>query len=406
MKRYFAFCLSLILALQLFGCSAAAPEAKVIVGGKPRDLMAKIVPAAVEPLAPDQVYENAAAEFAFHLLREGYTEGGITLSPYSLYLLLAMTANGAEGNTLAQLEQALGLPCSELNRYLYHLRNDPRQELLLANSIWFRESQELQVKESFLQTNGDYYDAQLYRADFTQQTVAEINAWIAAHTKGRIDELIRQLDPNDCMILLNALCFDGQWAEAFDPENSYDGSFTAWDETVQDARMMQGSAEKYIREGNTTGFVKEYENGYSFLALLPEEGQAMEDFLAGLSGEKLLQLWRSASQQKTAVTMPQMELESELSAVSILQKLGVTDLFGDTADLRRISDADLYVSALLHRCSVAVDETGTTAAGASSAIITYKGIPKSVVLDRPFVYAILDNETGTILFLGVVASVE
>lgn len=404
MKRGIVWIMLLALFAQLFGCAAPEPEAEVLVGGKPQDLMAKIVPAAVEPLAPDRVYETAAAEFALALLQESYREKGVVLSPYSLYLLLSMVANGADGETLQQMEQVLGLPCGELNRYLYSLGQDRRQELLLANSIWFAPS--LGVKQGFLQNNADYYGAELYEASFNPQTAAEINAWVAAHTKDRITELVKELDPNDCMVLLNALCFDGRWAEAFEAENSYDGSFRAYDGTLQGARMMQGAAEKYIRTEQATGFVKEYENGYSFLALLPEEGLAMEEFLAGLSGEALLNLWRNAQVRDTAVTMPRLQLESEFSPKEALAEMGMGDLFGADADLSRISNAPLYVSEVMHKCSVEIDEAGTKAAAGSSAVITYKGVPKSIVLDRPFVMAIMDNETGTILFLGVVASME
>lgn len=404
MKKILAVCLAVLLCLQLFGCGTAAPEVEVVVGAGTQNLMAKIVPAAVEPMAPDQVYEAAAANFALELLKESYGEVGVTLSPYSLYLLMAMVANGADKETLQQMEQAMGLPSAELNRYLYSLQQDERQELLLANSIWFQNS--LGVKQSFLQTNGDYFGAEIFGTDFNEQTVTEINAWVAEHTKDRITELVKELDPTDCMVLLNALCFDGQWAEAFEPENSFDGSFTAFDGTVQTARMMQGAAEKYIQTENAAGFVKEYENGYSFLALLPEADLSMEDFLSKLDGAEFLRLWRSARVTDTAVTMPRLELNSSFSPMEALTHMGMGSLFSENADLGRISDAPLFVSEVNHSCSISIDESGTKAAAASSAEITYKGVPKSITLDRPFVMAILDNETGTILFLGVVASVE
>lgn len=404
MKKILAVCLAALLCLQLFGCGTAAPEAEVVVGAGTQNLMAKIVPAAVEPMVPDQVYEAAAANFALELLKESYAEEGVMLSPYSLYLLMAMVANGADRETLQQMEQVMGLPNAALNRYLYSLQQDERQELLLANSIWFQNS--LEVKQSFLQTNGDYFGAEIFGTDFNEQTVTEINAWVAEHTKDRITELVQELDPNDCMVLLNALCFDGQWATAFEAENSFDGSFTAFDGTAQAARMMQGSAEKYIRTDHAAGFVKEYENGYSFLALLPEEELAMEEFLSGLSGAAFSELWRNAMPRETAVTMPQLRLQSDFSAKEALEALGMADLFGERADLGRISNAPLYVSEVMHSCSLEIDESGTKAAAASSAEITYKGVPMSIMLDRPFVMAILDNETGTILFLGVVASVE
>lgn len=405
MKRLLAILLAGLLCLQFTGCSAPEPEVAVAVGMPTRNLMAKTVPAAVEPLAPDGAYRQAAADFSVRLLQESYREEGVLLSPYSLYILLSMVANGADSETLQQMEQTLGLPTGSLNRYLYSLGRDTRQELQLANSIWFAPS--LGIKQDFLQSNADYYGAELYEASFNEKTAEEINAWVAERTAGRITELLDKLDPNDCMVLVNALCFDGQWADAFEAENSYDGSFTAFDGTVQAARMMQGSAEKYIQAENAIGFVKEYENGYSFLALLPEESLSMEDYIASLSGEGLLALWQNARAQDTAVTMPRLQIADKFSPIEALNALGISDLFGADADLSRLSDAPLYVSEMMHSCSMEIDESGTKAAAASSAVITYKGgIPKSVVLDRPFVMAILDNETGTVLFLGVVASME
>lgn len=410
MRKWIVFCLIFVLCLQLFACAAPGeelPEVVAMPGGNTVDLMAAVQAAAVEPLAPDQVYQTASANFALRLLQCSYEEGGVLLSPYSVYAALAITANGADGETLAQMEQALGLPAGELNHYLYSLGKDDRRELLLANSIWFREAADFRINESFLQTNADFYGAQLYRAAFDEKTVEDVNAWVREHTDGRIEQLIQALNPNDRMLLLNTLCFDGVWAAAFEAENSFDGTFTACDGSSQDVRMMQGFAEGYIAADKAVGFVKEYENGYSFLALLPEEGLSIREYIDTLNSAALLEMWNGASPQTVSVTMPKAELQGELSLTDALKAMGIVELFSEQADLGRISDSALYVSDVMHSSCLSIDEEGTKAAAATGVVITEKSaarLPESVVLDRPFVLAILDNETGTILFLGTVES--
>lgn len=412
MKKLIAFLLTMTFLLQLCACTSQQSARTQNNSIKTVNLTAELT--ASEPaqlMTMDFDPADAAAEFALSLLQNGYKGGNenMILSPYSVLIALAMTANGADGATLAQMEEVFGLTNEELNTFLYLCRQEEREELITANSIWLRDTGALCVEQSFLQTNIDCFDAQVFKAAFDQQTVEDINAWVREHTKERISELVQELAPDTAMILINALAFDGVWEDPFDANDTYEGVFYAADGTQQTAQMMRSTEYGYLEDGMATGFVKDYENGYSFVALLPKEDVSIEDYVASLTGESLMDAIENAAEENVNVTMPKLETETSLDLRDILAGMGMELAFGAQADFSRMGEGSYSISKVLHKTYLKVDEEGTEAA-AATAVFVDKSAPihlgPSVVLDRPYVMAIMDHETGILLFLGVVNQVN
>ncbi|MBQ3217099.1 MAG: serine protease, partial [Oscillospiraceae bacterium] len=180
--------------------------------------------------------------------------------------------------------------------------------------------------------------------------------------------------------------------------------FTAADGTMQTVQMMNSAEHSYLQDSLATGFIKEYENGYRFVALLPNEGISMEDYLASLTGAGLLNTIENSRNTRVSVSMPMLEAETSLSLKEVLTAMGMELPFSSMADFSAMGQGDLYLSEVLHKTSLKIDEQGTQAGASTSVIVTEKSASRSlsVVLNRPYVMAIMDGQTGTILFMGVV----
>ena len=394
MKRLLTGLLLAALGLQLFGC--AAQDA---------------VPTETEQTTTEQkeevIPQDAAAEFALALLRaceDG--EKNCVLSPYSILTALAMTENGADGETLRQFEEVLGMPCGTLNAYLQACIAGEGQEVASANAIWLRDEPDLALKEDFRKLTQELFGAEMFTAPFNGATVEQINAWVSAQTKERIEEIVDSLD-GASTVLVNALSFDAKWERPYAENEIVDGVFTASDGTAQDAEMLCGKENAYLDDGMATGFIKPYEGGrYSFVALLPNEGTDMKDYLASLTGSKLLALLHGAEQAQVAVRMPKVKTETSLRLADQLKTLGLTEAFSGAADFSRMADAAQSIDEVLHKTYLSVDEDGTEAGAATAVIMTRSARPMqqsyTVTLDRPYVMAIVDHETDCLLFLGVI----
>lgn len=414
MKKALCVAAYTALLLGLAGCTASASE----------DLMADIRPAAVDTRAPDETFTAGAADFGLRLFRESPNVGdnhNALISPLSMLTLLALAANGASGDTLAQLETVISpedgpaLSIDVYNEYLSaYLRGLPQEEkasLTFANAIWLRDDPDLRVERSFLQTNADYYGADVYKAPFDTSTVRDINAWVKRTTDGQIEELLTEIPDEAMLYLINALSFDAEWEKVYEKQQVAAGTFTAADGTRENAQMMHSTEGLYLTDGETVGFLKPYAGGrYAFAALLPPEGTDIRDYIAGLTGERFLAAIQGAESAVVQAQLPKFENACSYSMKEPLEAMGVTDAFGPRADFTRLGrygNNGLFISETLHKTTITVDERGTKA-GAVSAVEASGGArPEdryTVILDRPFVYAIVDTETTLPLFLGTVFS--
>ena len=418
-KKTFLAILSLILicsmAVNLTGCATKVQAA---------DLMEGVQANTVTGKAADDAFAQSQMRLAVDLFQSSVLESkdeNVLISPLSIQLALAMTANGADGNTKAEMEALLGgeISLEDLNEYLYsYVNNLPSAEnykLQIANSIWFRDDEgRLQVEKDFLQKNADYYGAQAYKAAFDDQTLKDINNWVKDHTDGMIDSILDQIDEDAVMYLINALVFDAEWQHVYDKSDVYKGKFTNIGGTEKQVDMMHSEETVYLQDENAIGFMKPYSGSkYNFAVLLPNEGADIYEYIAGLTGESLMETLSTPQLGMVMATLPKFSYEYELTMNDVLKELGMPSAFsGDTADFSKMahsSRGNIYIGDVLHKTFISVDELGTKAGAVTKVQMNDESAPMSewvVTLNRPFVYMIIDNKTNLPVFIGTVMDVQ
>ena len=357
-------------------------------------------------------------QFALNLLQQTYEDGkNEMISPLSVLAALTMTENGAKGNTLSQMEQVLsdGTPVGqqgrELSSYMKKLTDTENEHLNIANSIWLKDADTLHVEDDFLSENSKLFDAEIYQAPFDDSTLKDINTWVSNKTEKMIPEILDQIEYDSVMYLINAVAFDAKWQSPYEKEDVQDGTFTPENGGSQSVDMMYSTEGYYLEDDSTTGFIRPYEEGYSFVALLPKEGISMSDYISQMSAEKLVTVIANAgTDYEVDAAIPKFKSEYSVELNDTLKNMGMTDAFDpEKADFSGIGTSDrgnLYIDMVLHKTYIEVDEQGTKAGAATVVgIAEYASLEtpvvKTVHLDRPFVYAIIDNETKMPIFLGV-----
>ena len=414
-KRLIAGILVLALAVSslfsLSGCGVSAQAADLMAGVKGNN-----VGAGANLTGGDS---TAVADFAVKLFQKSVSSGENALvSPLSVLCALAMTANGAEGETLAQMEEGFGLSVPELNDYLHTylsaLPTGDKYKLGAANSIWFRDDKTLTVEEDFLQANADYYGASIYKAAFDANTLKDINAWVKENTGGMIEKILDKIPEAAVMYLINALAFDAEWERIYNISDVRDGRFTTEAGETRDVEMMYASEDQYLDDGNAKGFIKYYAGRkYAFAVLLPNEEISLNDYIASLTGDKLMNTLQNARSVEVNTAIPKFESEYSVEMSGILKSMSMTDAFdcerADFSGLGKSAGGNIFIGRVIHKTYIAVDEKGTKAGAATAVEMRTMSAmpdePKTVYLDRPFVYMLIDCETNLPVFIGTVADI-
>ena len=400
------------MAVNLTGCATTVHA---------EDLMEGVTPNSVTALTDLSSGSVDATDFAIRLFKQTNEDGKNTLiSPLSVLCALAMTANGAEGETREQMEAVLGMSVEELNLYLYSYINSLPQgekyKLSVANSIWFTDDDRFTVNQDFLQTNADYYGADIYKTPFDKQTLKDINNWVKNETDNMIPKVLEDIPDAAIMYLINALAFEAEWTEIYEKNQVRDKTFTKEDGTKQDVELMYSTEGKYIEDENATGFIKYYkERKYAFVALLPNEGVTVSEYINSLDGESLAAMLANAESRSVETAIPKFESEYDTEMSGVLEAMGMSNAFNVTfANFSGIGDSTeggIYISKVIHKTYIQVGEKGTKA-GAVTAIEMNDGSAgppdevKQVYLDRPFVYMLIDCETNIPFFIGTMMGVE
>ena len=399
---------SLLLSLAACGSGSAQVQAGNLLEG--------ITAAGVKGKAPDSTFKASQYAFAAELMKESYRkEENCLISPLSVMLALAMTANGASGETLTQMLDVIGggMALEDLNAYLYQyaktLPSSDKSKLHIANSVWLNDRADFTVRNEFLSACAGWYDAAVYKLPFDESAVNEINGWVAKNTDDMIRKLVENLGANDRMMLINAICFDAKWLISFN--GSPEATFTRADGEKEKAAMMYDEEGEYYEGDGYTGFAKPYANGYKFVGILPDENVPLDDLIAGLDKEKLSAMLENAVGTDVLIGLPKFTYGYGTSLIQTLKRMGMTDAFGMAADFSPMSaDTDLFISGVEHRTFIEVTEAGTRAAAVTGVTMAAKSAPaaepKRVVLDRPFLYMIVDTANNLPIFIGTVNSVE
>lgn len=365
--------------------------------------------------------------FAFDLYRSLRAESGnLAYSPFSISLALAMTSAGARNDTLMQMTQALHFPPQDqlhpaFNALDLRLESTPinldkDQEALvlnIANAVWTEQT--LPLQSTFLDTLAQSYGAGVHQSDFRNQPQAvrrEINAWVGDETKQKIKNLLSEdaISSDTRMVLVNAIYFKADWLDPFDADNTSNDAFTLSNGSqVQVPFMHQGMSIPYAAGDGWQMVELPYAGGTAAMDILvPDEGR-FDEVESSLDLETFYAMRGGLQPTGVSLGLPKFKVESSFQTGDALSALGMTDAFDPgLADFSGMTgDKDLFISAVIHKAYVAVDEKGTEAAAATAVIMETAGAPLwdvSLRVDRPFIYIIRDLQTGQILFMGRVVN--
>ena len=415
----------LLATMLLSGCSAPTDSVKTSESSAKPVITADFRPLDYSALSKEQYDEKAMEEeylkFVFDFFSkttEKTEKGNVMVSPASMMFALDLAAAGAGGDTLKQIAEAVGSgedPEKTLkfaSDLMKKINSSEKVSFKAANAEWFNKDMfGDKVNEDYLNSVKEMYGAEVNFSAFNDDTLKEINDWTSDHTNKMIPEIIKEFSPRDAAVLVNAIAFDGKWETAY--ENTRDSVFRGQD-GEKETPFLFGSEDTYFENGEAVGFRKDYEGGqYSFVAMLPkDENGSIKDFSSKLTYDKYLEFMGSKKNIKVRTRMPVFKSEFETLPVEILKEMGITDAFDPgKADFRGIADKDLYIQKVIHKTAVEVNKEGTKAAAASAINMTLGAVLQepeefeTVYLDRPFVYAIVDNATDMPVFIGYVENV-
>ncbi|MFV8751818.1 serpin family protein [Nannocystaceae bacterium ST9] len=393
---------------------------------EPHDENPQVTPAEAAALADAN---HGLALDLYHELREGQAAGkGFSISPYSIQTAFGMLYAGTVEPARAEMAAVLHFPLegerqhvgnnwidSQLvARKLPALVDDPefgdQDPVVLdtANGVWVRKDLAPQIAAPYLDTLAIHYDAGLYLADFRSKPDAErmgINAWVSERTNDLIPELLPAgvITVDTTMVLVNAMYLKAPWADPFDAMLTVDAAFTRLDGTTLDVPMMHsGELEAGYAEGE----------GWQALAV-PMRGEALElvlivpddfaAFEAGLDAATLDGVFDTLTTGIVDASLPRFSLDTQLELVPELRALGMSAAFDDSSSFDDILPDLGVITAVVHQTVIKVDEKGTEAAAATGIVVGETSVPEpdaTIVVDRPFVLAIRDQPSDTLLFLG------
>lgn len=405
--------LVLSLAINSTGCQKPIKASKIS-----RD----IVPNEVECTNDLNSGSEEIADFAVRLFKNSQVKGenkNILLSPLSVLSALSLTANGARGETLNQMEKTFAMTKQELNTYLNSyltaLPSEEKYRLHIANSIWFTNDKRFTPNNDFLQINADYHKADIYRASFDKNTLKDINNWASNKTDGNIKNVLDDIPKSAVMYLINALSFEAEWEKIYEKYQVQKDVFSPYNTEKQYVEFMFGNENLYLEDQKATGFIKYYKDRkYAFVALLPKENISVSEYINWLDGEKLNNLLKNSQECMVETAIPKFDAQYETEMSKVLKDMGIKNAFdskrADFSGLGTSSRGNIFINRVIHKTFISVFEKGTKA-GAVTVIETedtcaFVEETKKVYLDRPFVYMLIDCTANLPIFIGAEYSVE
>jgi serine protease inhibitor len=351
-------------------------------------------------------------KFGLKLFREIINQEpnkNVFISPLSVSMALGMTYNGADGETKEAMERTLeisGLSLQEINESYKSLIEllidlDPKVEVLIANSIWYRN--DVTFEQAFLDICQEYFSAVVSGLDFSSPDALKIiNTWVSEHTKGKIKEIVDEISRDSMMFLINAIYFKGTWTYKFDKNKTVDDLFKLPDGSQKPCKMMKQEGDfQYFSNPNFQVIDLPYGDGYYRMTIfLPSENN-IDSLIAQLTEENWKEWTSSFTEKSGTLLLPKFTLEYELLLNDVLKALGMEIAFSSSqADFTKMyKPGGIYISKVKHKTFIEVNEEGTEAAAATEVEIRRSG-PFSMKCNRPFVFAMRENHSQTILFMG------
>lgn len=349
------------------------------------------------------------------------SEKNIFVSPLSARLAMAMAYNGTGGGTREEMKAALGfgnMSDDEINNYFQEMTNsletaDPKVKLNIANSLWLLAN--MDFKKSFFDTVTKYFEAEVART----QDVGVINDWVSKNTNQKIKNIVDRIGPNDIMLLINAIYFKGEWKYKFDDKLTRTDNFYLLNSEIKKVPLMSQSGKfKYFENDDFQSIVLPYGNErLSMHIFLPhKDGADYKSFLDNFNSDNWKQWNRMYRMMDGDISLPKFKLEYEKLLNDVFMNVGIRQAFdpklADFSNLLENARPGLaWISYVKQKAFVEVNEEGTEAAAATAVMVMTKSISSKperfrMVVDHPFVCAIVDEQTGEILFIGSIVDPE
>ena len=365
----------------------------------------------------EQLVASAGNSFSFSLFRQinkAQPDSNVFISPLSASMALGMTLNGAAGATADEMRGALGFgessqqSINEGYRGLIGLLRglDRRTELRVANSIFYRR--DFAFEPSFVETGKTYFDAEIRGLDFrAPSSLTTINDWVSRNTNAKIPKILDEIDPDDVMFLINAVYFKGSWRSRFDRAATADAQFHAIDGTTQPMKLMhQKSTLRYFQTPELQAVDLLYGNSaFAMTVILPGPGRDVNGVVAALTDVSWSEWTERFTETEVDLYLPKLKLAYERTLNDDLTALGMRSAFlPRVADFTGMSPfgRELYIAFVKQKTFVDIYEEGTEAAAVTAVGIRVISQPVTPTMrvDRPYVFAIRERFSGTILFIG------
>ena len=354
---------------------------------------------------------------SYKLLSE-LKDGNIFFSPFSISSALGMTYAGAAGKTETEMGRALEFPKNtvafhenfgNLTNSINEVSKKGYLELSIANSLWLADG--YKFTEEFLRTNKTFYNTEMTNLNFAESEKARktINDWVAEKTKDKIKDLIPKgiLDALTKLVLTNAVYFKAEWSEQFKKNATEESDFFTFGDTVRVDMMNQKKRFNYMENDELQFIEMPYKGGdASMFVLLPKKKDGLREIEKKITWTDIEKYTQSLQSKEVEVFFPKFKMSLEYELSELMKRMGMSDAFSKAADFSKMTgNKQLYISAIIHKTFIAVDEEGTEAAAATAVVMRMKSLPppqdyEVFIADHPFFYFIKENNTGTVLFAG------
>ena len=406
MKKYLFFIITSLLAFVYWQCSNPISS--------PFQITKNISSA-------DKQLVKSAELFGLNLFKQVNQSAGDTnifISPLSVSTALGMVLNGANGKTYDEIKSTLELPGNtqdEINQSYQNLNNlltqiDPKVIFESANSIWYRQG--VSFEQSFLDINKTYFDAEIQALNFADPSaVNTINNWVSEKTKQKIIGIIDRIPQDAVMYLINAIYFKGTWFYKFDSTATEDDNFYITPGNSVICKMMdQKNKFDYYQADNYQAIKLPYGNGdFEMLVILPSSGTDINSLINQMDDSYWNNLLAKMDSAEVNLWLPKFKIEYSITLNDALKAMGMISAFDDADFSKMRPEKDLFISRVLHKTYVKVDEEGTEAAGVTAVEFTRSSVSPGnnevyMKINRPFIFAIRENSSGAILFVGKVVN--
>ncbi len=368
--------------------------------------------ASVRALSAEEAeVSSGAGNFALDLMEEiekAEPNTNFFISSFSVSTAVSMVMNGASKEAKEEFIQTLqleGMSAEKVNeayqsltKYIYAL--DSKVILNIANSNWYHN--DYTIQSNFKSTLSTYYDAEIFDADFRDETTLKsINGWVEENTNGKIKDILESIRPREVMFLINAIYFKAEWATKFKEESTRELPFTLADGSSIEVPTMTGEIKHWIaywNKLNATVVEIPYGNeNYGLTIIMPDNPATLEGMVAQIDMGAFSEVMKDTTVQTRQLFLPKITLDFKKDLKDILVDMGMplmglSNLFEETVPLE--------ISKVIHQSFLEINEEGTEAAAATAIGVMYTSIPATTQINKPFLFFIRERNSNTILFSG------